>query len=591
MKSENKKRANSLVILYMIFLLAILGVTYRYGSLAIGGYDEKQSTSTALKDRAKRGSIITSDGYHVAYTTKTYSIGFKNHELPRENREVFAHMISIYTSLRKDDILRKIENANSNSYVMLSQSLTFKEFHNLEKLSDEFRNLGIMKGYKTRSGNYHFEGLNGRASGSERHYPYGNSATPVIGYTRDKRNSYFKEVVGMKGIEKRFEEFLRPQDDGFISADKDIVGNIIRNSKIKEKNVQNGYDIHLNINLAIQRKVEKALDKYKKELEAKEIIVGVMESGTGKMLVLASSNRFWGGNIKPEEIPFLQVKASEYIFEAGSVLKPIVYSIVLDKNMIKRGQTIDCENGSYKVGRKRITDEHRMRIVPAEEIVIHSSNIGMIKITEALNGIDFNLGLRKFGFGEESGSEVSLENSGSLNTPKQLNSITYKATASFGHGFTVNFIQLLKASNVFNNDGKIVTPKIVAYLKDANGNMSPPDRALHPDGEQVVSVSTSRKMKNILVRTVKEGTGKKTDIDGLEIGGKTGTAHIVKNGSYIREYHSSFFGFANDKEKRYTIGVTVVQPQRNHFASQSAVPVFRNVIELLVEEKYLKKFN
>lgn len=75
------------------------------------------------------------------------------------------------------------------------------------------------------------------------------------------------------------------------------------------------------------------------------------------------------------------------------------------------------------------------------------------------------------------------------------------------------------------------------------------------------------------------------------MGGKTGTAHIAKNGRYVREYHSSFYGFANDKEgHKYTIGVLVIRAKkyRHYFASKSAVPTFRRTLDILVELDYLK---
>jgi cell division protein FtsI (penicillin-binding protein 3) len=68
------------------------------------------------------------------------------------------------------------------------------------------------------------------------------------------------------------------------------------------------------------------------------------------------------------------------------------------------------------------------------------------------------------------------------------------------------------------------------------------------------------------------------------------TAHIAKGGRYVREYHSSFYGFANDEEgNRYTIGVLVIRPRdpHNFYASRSAVPVFREVVEALEEEHFL----
>ena len=94
-------------------------------------------------------------------------------------------------------------------------------------------------------------------------------------------------------------------------------------------------------------------------------------------------------------------------------------------------------------------------------------------------------------------------------------------------------------------------------------------------------------MREILKKVVKKGTATLADIEGLEIGGKTGTAHIARGGRYVRAYNSSFFGFANDRKHRYTIGVTVIEPKEKYFASQTAVPIFRDIVMELINEGYL----
>ncbi len=94
---------------------------------------------------------------------------------------------------------------------------------------------------------------------------------------------------------------------------------------------------------------------------------------------------------------------------------------------------------------------------------------------------------------------------------------------------------------------------------------------------------------SILIDVVKDGTAKLARYHGLEIGGKTGTAHVAENGRYIDKYHSSFFGFANDADgHRYTIGVLVIKPSRYYFASQTAVPTFRRVVDKMVNFNLLR---
>jgi cell division protein FtsI (penicillin-binding protein 3) len=244
-------------------------------------------------------------------------------------------------------------------------------------------------------------------------------------------------------------------------------------------------------------------------------------------------------------------------------------------------------NGRYKVGKKIIKDEHKYPYLSAEDIIVHSSNIGISILAQRLDGFEFYSGLKDFGFSQKSGIDLSNEHKGSIPSIRKLNSIIYKTTASYGYGLNVNFIQLLKAYNVFNNNGKLVEPKIASYFSNKYGNSY---RVERKKPKSILPPQIAKRVQKILVKTVNEGTGKKAKIDGFIIGGKTGTAHIVKHGSYGNFYNSSFFGFANGKNNRFTIGVTVIEPKKKYtyFASLTAVPVFREIVENLIEEQYLK---
>jgi cell division protein FtsI (penicillin-binding protein 3) len=147
-------------------------------------------------------------------------------------------------------------------------------------------------------------------------------------------------------------------------------------------------------------------------------------------------------------------------------------------------------------------------------------------------------------------------------------------------------MQLIKAYNVFNNGGMAVTPTVVKQWIDPDtGETTLMEK--NPN-RQVLSPATAERMKKILIKTVQEGTGTGTITPGLEIGGKTGTAHIAEGGRYVRKYNTSFLGFANDtRGHRYTIGVTVIEPKKYHFASLTAVSVYKKVIDMMVREGYL----
>jgi cell division protein FtsI (penicillin-binding protein 3) len=273
------------------------------------------------------------------------------------------------------------------------------------------------------------------------------------------------------------------------------------------------------------------------------------------------------------------------MFEPGSVLKPITFSLLLQNKKVHPHDIINTENGRYKLGNKVITDEHKYDYLSAENIIVHSSNIGMAKLAQKLDEIDFYQGLMEFGFSRKSGIDISDELSGSIPNIHQLRHSTYKATASYGYGIKVNFFQLLSAYNIFNNDGLWIKPSIGKFFQSAAGERQ---KIEHKKRKKVIGSDIAYIMNHILRKVVKEGTGQGAYTEGLRVGGKTGTAHISIRGKYENVYNSSFFGFANDIKNRYTIGVTVIEPSHDsHFASQSAVPVFKNIVNLLMEQKFL----
>jgi cell division protein FtsI (penicillin-binding protein 3) len=193
-------------------------------------------------------------------------------------------------------------------------------------------------------------------------------------------------------------------------------------------------------------------------------------------------------------------------------------------------------------------------------------------------------GLKRFGFTHFSGIDLPYEKRGSIPSSGQLNNYLYKAITSYGYGMRANAMQLVKAFNVFNNNGRLINPMVVEALYDDNGRTIPM-QVQSPT--QVISPATAERMKQILIKTVNEGTATGAKTPGLEVGGKTGTAHIAKNGQYVNSYHTSFIGFANDATRSYTIGITVIEPRTVYFASITAVPVFKAIVDEMIEEKYL----
>jgi cell division protein FtsI (penicillin-binding protein 3) len=454
----------------------------------------------------------------------------------------------------------------------------------LKTLGFELRRLGVFVEYETLSGDRILQGLNIIESGEARIYPYGKLLTPLLGYPRKIEEEGYTRVYGIKGLEKFFDEELNPQQNRTQKARRDVNGYLILNKQSDFKRQINGLTVKLNIPIMLQARVEAITDRIKEQLQADEIIATVMDSKTGKIITLASSNRFDPSHIRTSDYPSLNTNAIEYSYEPGSVVKPIIFSLMLDRGLINPYDMVDGHNGRYTMGRKTIVDEHAFHLISAEDVIVHSSNIGIAQLAQKLNGVEFTEGLERFGFTHFSGIDLPYEKRGSVPSSAQLNNYLYKAITAYGYGMRANAMQLVKAFNVFNNGGKLINPMVVDCLIDDNNRVLP----MQVQGPiQVISPATAERMKQILIKTVNEGTGTIAKTPGVEVGGKTGTAHIAKNGGYSNSYHTSFIGFANDAKHNYTIGIMVNNPRTVYFASITAVPVFKAIVDLMVEEKYL----
>jgi cell division protein FtsI (penicillin-binding protein 3) len=447
----------------------------------------------------------------------------------------------------------------------------------------------VFRSIKTHSGIEVVYGLDIIENGESRRFPLKDIMSPVLGYVGKKYDGNYMRPQGKKGLERNYERHITSKKDGYFKGKRDVLGAVIHDkNSIKQKRVD-GLDLHLNIPLAFQRRVEMMIDVMKNRLIADEILVGVMESDTGKVLALASSERYNPAHIRQKDIPALNPKFSEYPHEAGSVIKPLTLAIALDKTKITPNTWFSTYYGKMEIGENhKITDDEEFESLSASGIIVHSSNIGISQVSWRLTGKQFREGLIKFGLAKPSGIDLSRDLPGRLKPLKLLKHKIHRANSSYGYGMLATFSQLFKAYSAFNNNGVAVTPRIVNYLSDKKGNQYTLDPRV--GNLKAISKKSANQMHDILIDVVKKGTGKKAQYPGLEIGGKTGTAHIAKKGRYVREYHSSFYGFANDKKgNKYTIGVLVVRPKakNKYFASLSAAPIFRNLVQILVEQKYL----
>lgn len=572
--------------IFLLYSLIALGFIIFLSVMLLTAVKPRNLPSLYTKEssKAERGNIISADGFHIATTKKLYKAVVNNYYIDPNKKDLFVELFSIYSSIDPKLIRKKLDE--KKGVIVLSYDIQEKQAQYLKQLAYELRRYKVfIERVNSKTGHRSLHGLSIIESGESREYPYGNLLTPIIGYTQKLEDNGYTRIKGIKGLEKRFEGELSSLQDGLAQGPRDVNHYIILNKKSFTKSKLNGLNIKLTIPVDLQKRIEKMCDSMKEELQAKEIMLAVMNSYNGEILTLASSNRFFPKDIKKSDYPSLNSSMIEYSFEPGSVIKPITYALLLDKNLINPYDLVNGHNGKYKIGNKTITDEHSFDWLSADNTIVYSSNIGIAQLAQKLSGKEFHNGLKRFGFTKKSTDGLVYEKSGTIPSAKRLDNEIYKATSSYGYGMHVNLMQLLKSYSAFSNNGRVVSPKLINSFTDEYNR----DTLNQTNKQkQVIKSSTAAKIKKVLIKTVNKGTGKKTKTDGLIIGGKTGTAHIVEHGHYIDKYNTSFIGFVDDNEHSYTIGAVVIEPQTSQFASKTAVPVFKNIIDIMIEENYLK---
>ncbi len=585
------QRKYKITILFLLFVLA-MGIFLSSVLKTISTERRIPSHNKTIHDRSFRGAIISADNYTLSNSNKTYQAVIRGASIKAEMKETFVRLFSIYSGIPEKTLLKKFKRKGKTikSNIILSRTINTAKAMQLKALALKLRRMGVFQSIKTRSGIDVLFGLDIIENGETRRFPLHDVMSPILGYVGKKSDGKYTRPEGKKGLERNYDTHITSKKDGYFKGKRDVLGAVIHDKNSINADRVDGLDLHLNIPLALQHRVELMIDAMKSNIDAQEILVGVMESRTGKVLALASTERYDPAHIRQVDVPKLNPKFSEYPYEAGSVLKPLTVAIALENKKITPNTWFKTGYKNFDItGGQTINDDDFFDSLQVTDIIVHSSNIGTSQISWRLTGKEYRDGLLKFGVAKKTGIDLSRDLPGSLKPQHILDHKMHRANSAFGYGMMLTFAQLFKAYSAFNNDGIAVTPRIVDYLGDGKGK----HYTLKPKvgNSRAVSKKSANQIHDILLEVVKRGTGKKAQYPGLEIGGKTGTAHIAKNGRYVREYHSSFYGFANDKEgNKYTIGVLVIRAKKWHkyFASQSAVPTFKNIVKILVEQGHIK---
>jgi cell division protein FtsI (penicillin-binding protein 3) len=409
---------------------------------------------------------------------------------------------------------------------------------------------------------------------ARRYYPGRSLAAQLVGFV-----GYDGE--GLEGVERAYDELLQGGALRVPSL-RDARGRAVMDEAPAPETVLAGARVELAIDVGLQHAAETALSRAVAEARARSGMLVAMDPRTGEVLALAQAPGF---NPNAPGGASMRNRAVLDTFEPGSTFKIFTVAGALDARVLRPGDYIDCEKGSYRIGRHVIHDHKGQAWVPPSRIIITSSNIGAAKIGARLGRERLQRTLLGFGFGEKTGTEIGGEPRGQVPYPKAEISL---ATMSFGQGVTATPLQITTAMAAIANGGMLMKPILVRRVVDpARGTIvvendpTPIRRAVSRESAALIT----RWMEGVV--TDRDGTGKRARLEGWRVAGKTGTAQkadpVTHRYSADRRF-SSFVGFAPAERARIVIGVFIDEPKGEVYGGEVAAPVFREVADHAMKE-------
>lgn len=511
---------------------------------------QNRQFETSVTLQSRRGNIVDKNLKEIALSNQAYSLYAdpKNIESPKKYAKVLAKKLNINV----DNLYSKIKDKKKR-FVWIQRFLDKNQYEAIKEL--ELKGLAFVEEWK-------------------RFYPNEGLLSQTLG-------SVGQEGTGLEGLELKYEDILK----GDLTKKKvrrDARGRPLNIDGMVVTENQDGNDVQLTMDTDLQFYMQNELLYSLSEFEAESALGVVLDAKTSAVRALVSLP----ADEKHNSLSKRQRNITD-TFEPGSTMKPFVAALALEEKKIQPNTKIFCENGKMKVADRVIKEadaHHAFGNLTISEILAFSSNIGSSKMAFMLGDKGLREGLTKFGFGRRTAVDFPGESKGVLQELPWRDHLL--ANVSFGHGVSVNALQMANAFAALVNGGVLNTPYLVEGTKTQEDVDFKPIK--REQGVQVISKDTSNKVKLMLTAvTYDGGTGVNARVPGFQVGGKTGTAQKAnpKGRGYMPgSYVSSFIGFIPVHEPKYVIYVVVDNPKKTYYGSQVAAPVFSKVASYLARK-------
>lgn len=560
-KTYNKKK---MLVVFLSALLMIFFLIARLVYLMIFDAAYYQQKAKTLHERereikAARGEIIDRNGKVLA-TNKavcTISVIYSQITDPERVIQVLADELGI----EKEMIRKRVEKVSSREKIKT----------NVEKET----------GDRIRA--YELDGVKVDED-FKRYYPYGNLASKVLGFTGGDNQ-------GIIGLEVKYENYLKGVN-GMILTTTDARGIELADTLEDRVEPVSGDTLQVSLDYNIQEYAQQAAEKVMEEKQADAVVILILNPKTGEIYACVNAPEFdlnapftlpegTDATLNDEEKQAMlnqmwRNRSINDTYEPGSIFKVFTASAALEEGVVKEEDTFYCPG--YK-----LVEDRRIRCARTTG---HGSETFVQGVQNSCNPVFIEVGMRlgtenfykyfeKFGLMGKTGVDLPGEAATIMHKKENVGQVEL-ATMSFGQSFQVTPMQMATTVCSLVNGGERITPHFGIAVYDAESGEKE-ETISYGKRKRILSKETSEKMRKILETVVSEGGGKKAQIEGYRIGGKTATSQTLPRSA--NRYIGSFIGFAPVDDPQVAAMAIIYNPQGIYYGGTIAAPVVRDIFD------------
>ena len=556
-----KKR---LLSLFVAAIFLFCGIFFRLAYIQVVWGRQLQAKAAdqwtrELPVSAYRGDIVDRNGVLLAGTETSFALYVRPKSVT--DSDSVAGELSVLLHMDKNKLLQKLTVGVSE--VRIASGLS-------EEIADAVRALNLNGVYLAEQGT--------------RKYIYGDLLCQTLGFVSS-------DGVGQTGLEAYYDKYLSGID-GEVLTETDLVGKELTDGAMSYLPAVDGMTLRLTIDFGIQAVVEDVLQLALVNQNAKSTKCIVMDVNSGEILAMGMKPGVDLNNLPRDDVVTLMKNSKNTlltdVYEPGSTFKILTAAACLN----------EYESGnSAAFSPSHIFSSSGVRVIDGSKIscwtkhangkhsnenlsdaLKNSCNPVFTDIALSLGKETFYKYLAKFGYGSTSGVDFIGEQSG-LIVPQSTVTRGDLARIGFGQTIAVTPLQLCCATAAAVNGGLLMQPYLVKEIVDVTTGKVVKRYSTTVRG-RAISKNTSRQIAEMLRRVVAEGGGKNADIEGCEVGGKTGTAQKFENGKLATgKYVSSFVGFFPASSPKYLVLFIVDEPEGQSYGSIVAAPYAGEIIK------------